>query len=379
MNRSYWKCWAVSALLAWCCSFASRARAEDDASISMEEVTRRVTEWRSSFVNVHVVWELRTLPETDEAVDEWPPPPEPETAPLFARREWFWADHGLDLLEDWFFFHADGTSKAHSIDAFNGPKGFTFRAHFEKPAVSEPENYRDLQLLGLGVGKPISRMARDAMDGLYWSEFAEWLPQVLSKWKWTLEEVEQVGGAPCARISARREESAKFTWVEVLWLDLNHDCLVRRRRQRALNGQWGRAGDFIVDEFQRLDAGIWFPKRARSQLGTIPHENHLVVITKATVNESLDLSRFDPPAPRPGTAVVDNVGYFGRAPAGLKNQGSEAGQTDPAVANANMAFHRSAAGPTPSWFWWSATLASLSILFLGAGFWFSRHRQERQP
>jgi hypothetical protein len=375
MNRSSWKFWVVTTSLAWCCSGASRAGAEDAAAITLDRITRRVTEWRNSFVNVRAVWELRSLPETQQAVDEWPPPPDPETAPLFARCEWIWADHGLNLLEDWFFFYEDGTSKVHSIDAFNGPKGIVFRAHFQKPSADEPEKYVALQMFGLGVGKPISHISIDPAEGLYWAMLAEWLPEVLSKWKWTLETVEDVGGQPCARIAARRDERMAF---DVLWLDLDHDCLVRRHRYRGVNGQWAQGRDFIVDEFQRLDAGIWFPKLGRSQLGSTPHENHLIVVTEATVNESVDLARFDPPAPRAGTGVADNVGYFGRASAGPAERRSRADQPPSATANAAAVPRRTAASAMASWVWWSAALVSVSIVFLGAGFWFSRHSQENR-
>lgn len=378
MTRSFWKLLAVTALVAWCFSGAPRARADDAASISLEEITRRVTEWRSSFVNVRVVWELRSLPETDKALDEWPPPLDPDGARLFGRREWIWADHGLDLLEDWFFFHEDGSSKVHSINAFNGPKRVVFSANFRKPAADVPEQYLGRQLFDLGVGKPISSISRDAVEGLYWPGFAEWLPEVLSKWEWKLEAVEDIHGQPCARIAARRDETADLAWFEVLWLDLDHDCLVRRHRARSLAGQFVQGGrDFVVDEFQRLDEGIWFPKRCRSQLGGTRHENHLIVVTEVAVNESVDLARFDPPPPREVTVASDNAAD-GRS-GGSVNGVSAAAQPESAAANTNMALRRSAERRTPSWLWWSAALASVSVVFLGAGFWLSRHRQENRP
>lgn len=378
MVRPFWKNWAAIVLAACCCLGSSRAGAEDAAAITLEDITRRVTEWRNSFVNVRVVYELRSLPETEKAVDEWPPPPDPETAPLFARSEWIWADHGLDLLERRLFFYEDGTSKVHSIDVFNGPKRFVFRAQFNKASADVPEKYLDLQMFGLGVGKPISRMSRDAVEGLYWPVSAEWLPEILAKWKWTLETVEDIGGQPCARIATRRVERDNHAWFDVLWLDLDHDCLVRRNRARAIDGQWAQAGrDFIVDEFQRLDVGIWFPKRGRDQLAGTPHENHLIVVTEAAVNESVDLARFDPPSPRPGTVVSDNIGYFGSAIGGPAGQGSRGDQ--PPSTNAGAVARRTAAAGTPRWVWWSAALLSVSVVFLGAGFWFSRHRQENRP
>ena len=378
MSRLYWNWSALFIFLALSCGSAAPLRAEDPASVDLAEITRRLTEWRASFVNVRVVWELRSLPETDEAVDEWPPPPDPASAKLFARTEWIWADHGLDRLEDWFFFYDDGSSKVHTISGFNGPRGFAFRAQFNKPMEESPEKYVDLLVTGLGVGKPTSFIEHDATEALYWPGFAEWLPEILSKWKWELEDVEDVGGQPCAQIAAIRDEGTKSAVYEVLWLDLNHDCLVRRHRMRTLSGIWGKGRDFIVDEFQRLDAGIWFPKRGRSQLGGVPHENHLFIVTDAAVNESLDAARFDPPSPVVGTSVDDHGrsythGISGAAP----NQGNAPGQPGLAAANTHGASrHPFAAPPTPSWVWWSAAFASVSVVFLLVGLWFSHRKQE---
>lgn len=369
-------CLIVVAFLAWTCGIVVPVRAENSDEIDLDEITRRLTEWRASFVNLRVVWELRSLPETDEAVDEWPPPPDPDEGNLFTRQEWIWADHGLDRLEDWSFFYEDGTSKFHRIDGYNGPKGVAFRAHFQKVTEDAPEKYIDLRLSDLGTGKPISHIEHDATEALYWPGFAEWLPEILSKWKWELEEVEDIGGQPCARIAATRDEGTEFALCEVLWLDLDHDCLVRRHRQRTLSGVWGKGRDFIVDEFQRLDAGIWFPNRGRSQLGGIPHENHLFVVTEVAVNESLDLTKFDPPTPPVGTAVVGHGRSYtyGTSQAPMATSASS---PNSAASNSDAeSRNRSAAPPMPSWFWWAGALASMAVVFAALGFWLSRRKLE---
>ncbi|HEX5444774.1 MAG TPA: hypothetical protein VFW87_13125 [Pirellulales bacterium] len=334
----------------------------------MAEITRRVTQWRGSFVNLRVVWELRSLPETDDAVVDWPAPPSPAEGRLFSRMEWIWADHGLDFLEDWSFFYEDGTSRIHSIEAFNGPKGVVFRALYRK-SPNEPEEFKALHLDGLGIGKPTSPKVRAPVEALYWPGDAAWLPEMLSKWTWTLGEFESVGGEPCARIEAT-PPGADANFTEIVWLDLEHDCLVRRYRRPSLPGI-RVGGDFIVDEFQQLEDGIWFPKRGRLQLGGTPHENHLFVVTEAAVNRALDLARFDPPAPVVGTVVDDH----GRAYRHGVSSASVA-QPAPASLDARQARARalSAAPPTRGWFW-SAFLATISIMFLAIGLWFSHRTQ----
>lgn len=380
MNTFSWK-WSIAiALVACSCGAAGPVRADDPEKVDLAEITRRLTDWRASFVNVRVVWELRSLPESKEDVDEWPPPPDPETARLFARKEWIWADHGLNRLEHWFFFHQDGSSKVHAIDAFNGPKGLVFRAQFQKPTEEGPEKFLDLQIFDLGVGKPISRIELDATEGLYWPGFAQWLPELLSESEWKFEEIDELCGERCARIARHVSMQPPLTdYVQVLWLDLNHDSLVRSRRERSLAGEWTAGGrDFIVDEFQRLDSRIWFPKRGRTQLGGMPHENHLFVVTDAAVNESVDLARFDPPAPAVGTAVVDQlhqrsyrhgVDEVAAQQQSSRNMGGQATSTD---AEIYQKWH--VAPPTPSWVYWSIGLVSVSVLFLILGFWFSHRR-----
>src|SRR5690349_21024237 len=103
MNPSFWK-WAVTLVLVasnW--GSLGPVRAADRDRIDLGEIARRLTEWRASFVNLRVVWELRILQKIPEPVADWPAPPEPGAGRLFARDEWIWADHGLDLLDVHFF------------------------------------------------------------------------------------------------------------------------------------------------------------------------------------------------------------------------------------------------------------------------------------
>ena len=348
---------------------ADTARADEPPDIDIEEITRRVTEWRNSFVNVRVVWELRSLPESQEAVDEWPPPPDPESSALFMREEWIWADHGLDRLEVWAFFHPDGSSKGRSIYGFNGPKGVSFRAQFRKATQEEPEKYLDLMLRGLGSGRPTSYLDRAAMEGLYWPVTGQWLPELLSEWEWNLEAVENIAGEPCARIASVREDEI----VLLLWLDLSHDCLVKRRRAWT---DLPERPDFIVDEFQQLDGGIWFPKRGRLQLGGIPHENQIFVVTEAAVNESLDLAKFDPPTPAVGTSVDDHgrpYTYGASAKQGVSS--NPAGQQATAVgASDRVSTSFSAVPPLSNWKLASYGLAGVAVISAALGFWFSRQK-----
>lgn len=383
MNRPRRK-WSIAAvLLAWCCARVAPIRADESANIDLDEIKRRVTEWKGSFVNLRAVWEVRSLPETNEEIDIGSSPPDPESAKVFARDEWIWADHGLDLYDEQTFFHDDGSAKIHAIDVFNGPKGVAWRADMNRPSKG-PEQFRNLQLFGLGVGKPVSIKDRVPLRGLYWSGSAHWLSDVLLEWNWKLEGLETVGGEACARIVATRPDVADATIVEILWLDLNHDCLVRRYKVPAVPMRWaGR--DFVVDEFQRLEGDIWFPKRGRIQLGSKgrdgaagANENQLFIVTEAAVNQSLDLARFDPPTPPTGTHVSDRGKSYrfgvstGQGPMGANSKASGEPPFDP---NGIMS-RVHAAPPSASWIVWSSALAAMSVVLLGAGFWLSQRKRK---
>ncbi|HEX5444693.1 MAG TPA: hypothetical protein VFW87_12715 [Pirellulales bacterium] len=373
----------LAAFLALICASGSAVRADDPPSIDLSEITRRLAQWRASFVNLRAVWELRTLPKTDGAVVDWPPAPAPETASLFSRIEWIWADHGLDLLERCSFYK-HGSSGGHTTEAFNGPSGVVFRAEYRKTSPEAREEFVQLMLLDLGVGKPISVLSRAPFRGLYWSGTAQWLPEILSEWDWKLEAIETIGGAPCARIVAAQPYIEDVEFTEILWLDLNHDFLVRRHSSPAVprrRASW----DFIVDEFHRLDGGVWFPKRGRIQLGgrgageaPAPSENQVFVVTEASVNDSIELRRFDPPEPAAGTVVIEQ----GKPP--YKHGASQAPHRVSAVTQQNAAADDvsgaphavSAAPPMAGSVLWSVVLGGMSVLFLFTGLWISHRKQE---
>lgn len=374
MGRSFWTLSTVVVFLGSVCGNGAPARGEDPASIDLEEIARRLTQWRDSFVNVRVVWDLRRLPTTDEAVVEWPAPPAAETGSLISRDEWIWADDGLDLIENRSFSYAEGRSEARSIEAFNGRKGVMFRASFRRPPTGA-EEFTVLELKALGSGKPTSQKPRTPMVGVYWSDNAAWLPEMLSQGIWKLEGIEHVGGEPCARLAAARREAPHFpiatTFATTLWLDLNHACLVRRLRRFDAPPQTSGI-DFIVDEFQRIQAGIWFPKHGRIQLGGRPHQNHTFVVTEVAVNQSLDPARFDPPTPDVGTLVDDHGKVYrhgvtnAQAAQGAKSNG--AGKT--------KSGDSSPTPPTSGWLWASAAVASVLVVALAAGFWYSRQKRD---
>ena len=259
----------------------------------------------------------------------------------------------------------DNNKTTHSLGC---PKGVVFRANYRQTPEGK-EELKELTLRGPGSGKGTSMKGCVAIQGLYWSGLAAWLPEVLNRdfpdSKFAFEDIEEVGGEPCARLSNINSAGSGYK----LWLDLNHDCLLRRSLYYT-----GSSGgqDYVVDEFQRLKNGIWFPKRGRFQLNYGESQNQLWVITEVAVNEALDLSRFEPPQPVVGTIVDDGKGKVWRHGAAASQSGAS-----PAVAGGVMPQQStsfSATPPTSRWLWWSSGLLMASVVFLVAGFFFWRKK-----
>jgi hypothetical protein len=268
----------------------------------LPQLIARATRWRASFHNLRVVYDLRSLPETDDPVVEWAPlRTDPDSAPRFSQTEWIWTDRGLQLFDDRDFNWTRGKLGYREVNVFNGPKELTFEARYE---VSR-EGIEVLKSLNLGMAggdKPNGVHGITPLQWLYSSGTAEWQPEILAKGNWKLEGVESVLGEPCARLVFSQSAAGQETHLQILWLDLKHDCLPRRH-QSPPRGRKTIGDDFVVDEVQQLKGGLWFPKQARLQLQTTPIQNQLIVVTEAAINETLDLSRFDPPAPENETFV----------------------------------------------------------------------------
>ncbi|MEZ6127930.1 MAG: hypothetical protein R3C59_04565 [Planctomycetaceae bacterium] len=281
----------------------------DEPRITLNHVRAVATRWRESFVNLRMVYELRSLPPLDEPLVDWAPPDVVESAPKFSESEWIWAEHGLDLLDGRAFYWTPAKpGGVRELDVFNGPDSIVFRANYKR-SPDLVEAFTHLKIQPHGGGKPTSYKARTPMIGLRSPATAEWLPEMLSSGDWKLTGVEDILGHSCVKLTFDSSQSKS----EVLWLDLQHDVLPRRHRLEAVSSSGSTsATDFVADEFQQLESGVWFPKRGRLQLLTNgPVQNQLFVVTEAQLNIPLDLTRFRPPEPGVGTVVFD--GRTGRS------------------------------------------------------------------
>jgi hypothetical protein len=355
-------------------SHPASAHWADEVPVDIAELTRRLTQWRESFVNLRVVYELRSLPQSKRPIESWEAAPEVDSGTPFSRDEWIWADHGLDLFETTSIVQ-EGAS-ARMTEVFNAPKGFVFRATYNS-RPNESETLYQLSLDNVRTGKARSLLSRTALKGIYWPGTAHWLNELLLAWRWTVEGVEDVAGERCARIVAAQPEVSDAKWLEYLWLDLKHDCQVRRHRSPPIPGR--RNGtDFVVDELQRLPNGIWFPKRGRIQLQDFQTPeilNQSWEVLECTVNGPLDHSRFDPPVPGDPTIVVDaRRGHWpGIGKVSVPQDGSPVGPAGNPPSDVVQA-----RAPRNE-MWWSVALALASLGFLGAALWRRVRGKENSP
>jgi len=342
-------------------SFPSSAAA--DQPVTLEHIQKIAARWRASFVNLRVVYELRGLPANNKPPLEWMSVEDFTAVPIFSRNEWIWADQGFDLLDNQTLYWTSGKTGVRTVDGFNGPKNLAFRAMYERPWEGT-ERLIEVGMQRVG-GKPISWKIRAPLRGLYWANTAEWLPEILAKGEWTLEGMESVLGQQCARLSSR-SPNRTTTNVDYLWLDLGHDALPRRFQQ-VPNVHRTVGMDFVVDELQQLEGGIWFPKRVRNQIQYDIPENQLITVTEVELNLEFDRSRFEPPSPVDGTLVTDGIRgeryrHGDTIRLSTDNDSKEAGTHNAASIHEENLF----------WVEWPFILSCASVVTLAIGIWLQR-------
>ncbi|MBL8811510.1 MAG: hypothetical protein JNM43_15170 [Planctomycetaceae bacterium] len=249
-----------------------------------------VSWWRVGLADMHLVYERYSLPpgkcDLLTTVVEGPE----ASLRKFSETEWLWAERGLRLCDDR-LFGTSGHVGVRNVNIFNGSTNLWTRIHYQgQPGGTE-------KMVSLEVQFPSAEMSGFLSGPLQGLSFPLGsLCDVLQEKSWIVEGTDKILGAECIRI--RRD--GKTEWM---WLDLSHHAIPRRHFVQF--GQ-GSGGDYVVDELQQLDGGLWFPKLARVQLQN-PGEisNQLIVVTKAEVNLAIDPARFEPPTPEPATVVVD--------------------------------------------------------------------------
>jgi len=327
----------------------------------LDEIIRTLNEWRESFVNIRVVWEMRNPEELREA--------RPELASresvddFYSHHEWIWADHGASRFDVRQF--VDGRVDYHDLFAWDGPRLTSFQA-VHKQVPGEPEFLELLHIHRMPAAQPRSCFAIVPLKYVWLAGGGRWLGEFLAvgEGKFEFEGYGEIDDIRCARVKIDNS---------LLWLDPQHGFLPRRiDRQKTGETAVGR---FTVDEFRRLESGIWFPMNGTNYSWTDPAD-HVArwVVTEVAVNERLDPKLFEPPAPHLGTNIIDGrTGRVSRHGAKRDRASTEQDMAEQAQSNlAPLANPVSAQVPRYRWFWWSGGLLGISVVVLGIGMWLSR-------
>jgi hypothetical protein len=159
-----------------------------------------------------------------------------------------------------------------------------------------------------------------------------------------------------------------------IWLDPAHSFLVKRFRVPEPKG----VTEFAVSEFNRLDAGIWFPMRGtRHCADEPPNEMTHWVVTTVLVNQALDPKLFEPPPPVAGTRMIDGTGSaytFGgsHGEEEMERWMAEAFQEKP-IPGASSDFEWLS---RPRTLLWSTALLAMSLVLVGTAVWL-KYRSRR--
>lgn len=288
----------ASLLLAAAFASSTVATARADAAIpTSSEIASRLSEWRASFVDVQIAWELSRA-----GADE-----------PFARQEWLWADHGVCLFED---MSLDAERHARMLDVWALPRQASFRALYIKFA-GLPERLDRLTIRPVDASGGESPFSVIPLKGVYFPTKSMWISEALNQWLITGVTLEELNGTTCLRIAPRELDGA------IIWLDPARDYLVRRYVLPDIPEVRG-GFDFTVDEFQQLESGLWFPRRGRNTLFGTSTESQDWLVTRVSGNIAIDEPRLKCPTPVPGTLVTDAVrGKIYRVPYDGTRQVSE--------------------------------------------------------
>ena len=322
------------------CAFATTVpvNAAEDPEVDLPYVIERLQQWRGSFVSLHVSWEQRDLSNsTNQPLTEWTLPEDWQNARLLRRFDWVWGEFGMEVLDQKSFLDSEGGSKR-TLDVFNADKGIKYHALYEHPE-SEEESLTRLTILPVWTVKPVSMIPRYPFQGLYWNGTAAWLPEVLaSSLTWKIDGTELVHDSLCVRIVRQPNGT------ETLWLDIEHEYLVRRYHA-------SQSFDYLVDDFQQVPSGIWIPARGRLQLMTSPIENSVWNVTNARVNQPLNDSRLGSPAPEVGTIVNDSAPKIDEMPITLAP--TARGEGERIRGSRNPSSREKDEPLSTKWIWWT--------------------------
>jgi hypothetical protein len=276
-----------------------RAAAQErppDPAPELAEAIAKLKTWRRSFATLRVTWKWANPGQLIERMPDLHDD-EAKLASWYQVYELVWTDSQLARLTTQSFEH--GRLAKWNISARNA------KLQFSAEFVGDDRFPHELWARPAGPGTKWHFYESQAMHKVY-NYNNTWLTDLFDRYPPVSAGVEVIGGSRCAGYRVIPESS------ETLWLDLEHDGLVRR----VDVDPWGISWE--CTEYQQTKTGRWFPKRGEYRL-TNKDTPYWFEVASVTMNEPFPAREFDPPPIDANTVVIDPSYLLTRIPPGRKN------------------------------------------------------------
>lgn len=223
----------------------------------------------------------------------------------------------------------------------------------QDPSEPSPSSF------GMSAEMPLSGIRDTHTNQWLWEPFAHGEGEIVG--------TEDCGGVQCLHIKLRFFD---------FWLDPEHGYLPRRIEYiPAPDAKPGSVPGYgqKVDEFRKLDEGIWFPwKGNRWQNYGPPEEIIRWAVDEVVLNEPIDMKLFEPPEPDHGTFVIDKLTgqVFTKGFEENREHSLVADATSGTIATSGESL--TATAPMSKGLFWGLTFFVMSTLCLCAGWWLNR-------
>ena len=247
--------------------------------------------------------------------------------------------------------YAGNQLEQHVLQGQDGRVLDSFLATYE-PRSNQEEFLKLLQLTKMKSSKPRSAFGTTPLYMLWLGGVGRWLGEYLADGKGALDGFREIDGVRMPQIKIGAE--AKIG-AEIVWLDPRRGFLPIKAEPATDRG----GSLFSVDEFERLESGVWFPKKGTDRLPEKPAaETTYWTVVKVAVNEPLPPGIFQAPEPMIGT-LVEGTRLGRSSPSGVKR--------DPDAIQRQKLKLKNGAWPVPaklpkSWaFLWATALLAVAF------------------
>lgn len=316
------------------------------AQAALVDAIAKLKAWRGSFSTLRVQYKwanpsqlvarLPALKDDERKLAGW-----------YHETEWSWTDRQLARESTQHF--EDDLLKTREVWGYNQRLAFS--------AIYEGDSRFPKQLVAGPAGLGHSPQIRPCVP-LHMLCFPKeaWLPDLIEKNSTVPVRQAEIHGSTCVGFRMNAEAT------DVIWLDPQHDGLVRRTESNAgLNWE--------CTEFQQLKSGRWFPRRGHYAAAGASDQPYWFEVLAVEMNQPMPASDFEPPPFDSTTTVTDRTHGLleaasrRRPPRTVASAAAEPATTAAPQRAITATPHRSL------WLWRAALVASVLVLLSA---WFRR-------